>query len=45
MVRSSTPDSVVLKAKGDESALIGDHLGEVKHHIVIKIVVIQEKFL
>ena len=42
MIGASTSDPIVLQAQSLQLALIGDHLGELQHRVIIQIVIVQE---
>ena len=45
MVDSAASDAVVFQAEGHKPVFVTQHLGEVEHHIVVEIIVVEEDLL
>ena len=45
MVYSATSDTVVLEAESHQPVFVAEHLGEVEHHVIVEIVVVEEDLL
>ena len=44
VVDASASDAVVLKTECHKLVLVCEHLREVKHHVIVEVVVVQEDF-